>query len=73
MDTSVLIVGGGLNGLTAALLLAQQGVRCLLVGHGSCLCVKFLNSPARYAMVGRVSRVHVIARRLRRRHRSSHR
>jgi putative polyketide hydroxylase len=30
-DTSVLIVGGSLNGLTMALLLAQQGVRCVVV------------------------------------------
>lgn len=29
--TQVLVVGGGLNGLTAALLLAHQGVRCILV------------------------------------------
>lgn len=31
MDTSVLVVGGGLNGLTAALLLAHHGVECLVV------------------------------------------
>jgi putative polyketide hydroxylase len=30
-NTSVLIVGGGLNGLTTALLLAHHGVRCVLV------------------------------------------
>jgi 2-polyprenyl-6-methoxyphenol hydroxylase-like FAD-dependent oxidoreductase len=29
VSTSVLIVGGSLNGLTAALLLARRGVRCL--------------------------------------------
>src|SRR5215204_50094 len=31
LDTSVLIAGGGLNGLTCALLLADHGVKCLLV------------------------------------------
>jgi putative polyketide hydroxylase len=31
VETSVLIVGGGLNGLTSALLLAHHGVKCLLV------------------------------------------
>ncbi len=31
IDTSVLIVGGGLNGLTTALLLARHGVECLVV------------------------------------------
>src|SRR6266540_859145 len=30
-DTSVLIVGGSLNGLSAALLLAHRGVRCMVV------------------------------------------
>jgi putative polyketide hydroxylase len=30
-NTSVLIVGGSLNGLTAALLLARRGVRCVVV------------------------------------------
>lgn len=35
MQTQVLIVGGGLAGLTAASLLAQQGVRCLLVERHS--------------------------------------
>jgi putative polyketide hydroxylase len=30
-DTTALIVGGSLNGLTTALLLAQQGVRCMVV------------------------------------------
>src|SRR2546421_10965195 len=30
-ETSVLIVGGSLNGLTAALLLAHHGVPCVLV------------------------------------------
>lgn len=29
--TSVLVVGGGLSGLTAAALLAQQGVRCMVI------------------------------------------
>src|ERR1043166_7348946 len=31
VDTSVLIVGGSLNGLTAAMLLARRGVSCLVV------------------------------------------
>ena len=30
-STSVLIVGGSLNGLTTALLLARRGVPCLVV------------------------------------------
>jgi len=30
-QTQVLIVGGSLNGLTTAALLAQQGVRCMVV------------------------------------------
>src|SRR5215470_2346674 len=30
-NTSVLIVGGGLNGLTMAMLLARRGVACLVV------------------------------------------
>lgn len=36
LDTSVLVVGGGLNGLTAAALLARHGVDCLVAErHGS--------------------------------------
>ncbi|MGE3273911.1 MAG: FAD-dependent monooxygenase [Vicinamibacterales bacterium] len=31
LDTSVLIVGGGLNGLTMALLLARRDVRCIVI------------------------------------------
>src|ERR1044071_4573520 len=31
-QTSVLVVGGSLNGLTMALLLAHHGVRCIVVG-----------------------------------------
>ena len=34
-STSVLIVGGSLNGLTAALLLARRGVACLVVERHS--------------------------------------
>ncbi len=30
-DTSVIVIGGSLNGLTMALLLAHHGVRCVLV------------------------------------------
>jgi 2-polyprenyl-6-methoxyphenol hydroxylase-like FAD-dependent oxidoreductase len=31
LNTSVLIAGGSLNGLTTALLLAHRGVRCIVV------------------------------------------
>src|SRR5262245_23212401 len=40
-DTSVLIVGGSLNGLTTALLLAEHGVRCVVVERHSDTTVQY--------------------------------
>ena len=41
MNTSVLIVGGSLNGLTAALLLAHRGVKCLVVERQETTSVQY--------------------------------
>ncbi len=40
-DTSVLIVGGSLNGLTLGLLLAQRGVRCMVVERHDSTTVQY--------------------------------
>lgn len=40
-DTQVLVIGGSLNGLTCALLLARQGVRCIVVERRSATTVQY--------------------------------
>ncbi|HEX6965252.1 MAG TPA: FAD-dependent monooxygenase [Gemmatimonadaceae bacterium] len=40
-ETSILIVGGSLNGLSLALLLAQHGVRCLVVERHAATTVQY--------------------------------
>jgi len=40
-DTSVIIVGGSLNGLTMALLLAHHGVRCVLVERHAATTIQY--------------------------------
>jgi putative polyketide hydroxylase len=40
-SSSILIVGGSLNGLTASLLLAQRGVRCVLVERHSRTSIQY--------------------------------
>ncbi len=41
LDTSVLIVGGGLNGLTMAALLARHGVDCLVIEHHESTSIQY--------------------------------
>ena len=41
LETSVLIVGGGLNGLTMAALLARHGVDCLVVEHHESTSIQY--------------------------------
>jgi 2-polyprenyl-6-methoxyphenol hydroxylase-like FAD-dependent oxidoreductase len=47
LNTSVLIAGGSLNGLTTALLLAHRGVRCIVVErhHKQPFSTSFAGSP----------------------------
>src|ERR1043166_4074919 len=40
-DTQVLIVGGSLNGLTTALLLAHHGVRCIVIERHAATTVQY--------------------------------
>jgi 2-polyprenyl-6-methoxyphenol hydroxylase-like FAD-dependent oxidoreductase len=41
MDTEVIVVGGGLNGLTAAALLAHHGVRCIVIERHAATSIQY--------------------------------
>jgi putative polyketide hydroxylase len=59
IETSVLIVGGGLNGLTSALLLAHQGIRCMVVERhpGTSIQYKFAGISPRSMEIFRAAGV----------------
>lgn len=56
VQTPVLIVGGGLNGLTSALLLAHHGIKCLLVERhpGTSIQYKFAGISALSGMLAQL-------------------
>src|SRR5690349_8274478 len=41
MDTEAIVVGGGLNGLTAAALLAHHGVRCVVIERHAATSIQY--------------------------------